>query len=77
MRWVVAMGVIDTLAVMLRLLVRKKNGTNIAADDWMIMASLVPAYCMIVTASLCELLLFSLWTNQADQLTTQVSRKED
>ncbi|MCJ1465320.1 hypothetical protein MMC07_003937 [Pseudocyphellaria aurata] len=52
-RWIVAMGVVDTLAVMLRLLIRKKNGTKIAADDWMIMASLVPAYCMIVTASLC------------------------
>ncbi|MCJ1267410.1 hypothetical protein MMC22_007295 [Lobaria immixta] len=52
-RWTVVFGVIDTLAVMLRFFVRKKAGTKIAADDWMIMASLVPAYFMIASASLC------------------------
>lgn len=55
-RWTIGFGVIDTLAVVLRFLVRKKSGTRIAADDWMIVASLVPAYCMIASASLCELL---------------------
>lgn len=55
-RWTVVFGVIDTVAVMLRFLVRKKSGTKIAADDWMVMASLVPAYLMIAFASLCELL---------------------
>lgn len=59
MRWTVVFGVIDTLAVMLRFFVRKKAGTKIAADDWMIMASLVPAYFMIASASLCELLSFA------------------
>ncbi|MCJ1467562.1 hypothetical protein MMC07_006187 [Pseudocyphellaria aurata] len=51
-RWTIVFGVIDTIAVMLRFYVRKYSGTKIAADDWMIMASLVPAYCMIVSASL-------------------------
>lgn len=54
MRWSIAFGIIDTLAVMLRLFVRKSR-TKIAADDWMIMASLVPAYSMIASASICEL----------------------
>ena len=54
-RWVIVLGVIDTLAVVLRFFARKKNGTKIAADDWMIMASLVPTYCMIVSAILGEL----------------------
>ncbi|MCJ1267984.1 hypothetical protein MMC22_007870 [Lobaria immixta] len=51
MRWSIAFGVIDTLAVMLRFFVRK-NRTKIGADDWMIMASLVPAYSMIAFASI-------------------------
>ncbi|MCJ1423249.1 hypothetical protein MMC29_001131 [Sticta canariensis] len=52
-RWTIAFGVIDTLAVMLRFWVRKRSGTKIAADDWVIMASLFPAYFMIVSASFC------------------------
>lgn len=56
MRWTIMFGVIDTLAVMLRLFVRKKTEMKIAADDWMIIASLVPAYSMIASASLCEFL---------------------
>ncbi|MCJ1468579.1 hypothetical protein MMC07_007208 [Pseudocyphellaria aurata] len=52
-RWIVAIGVLDGLAVVLRLWVRKRNGTKIAADDWMVIASLVPAFCMIATASIC------------------------
>lgn len=55
-RWTIALGVIDTLAVTLRFWVRKRSGTRIAADDWAIMASLFPAYIMIVSASFCELL---------------------
>lgn len=55
-RWTIVLGVIDTFAVILRFLMRKKSGTKIAADDWWIMASLVPVYCMIGSASLCELL---------------------
>ncbi|MCJ1263179.1 hypothetical protein MMC22_003049 [Lobaria immixta] len=51
LRWTIVIGVIDTLAVMLRLFVRKKSRTKIAADDWMIVASLPPAYCMIGAAS--------------------------
>ncbi|MCJ1463094.1 hypothetical protein MMC07_001699 [Pseudocyphellaria aurata] len=44
MYWTIVLGVIDTLAVALRFLARKRSGTKIATDDWMIMASLVPAY---------------------------------
>lgn len=57
-RWTIVFAVIDTLAVILRIWARKKSGTKIAADDWMVMASLIPAYCMTVTASFCELLSF-------------------
>ena len=52
----IVLGVIDTLAVILRFSVRKINGIKIGADDWMILASLVPAYCMIISTNLCELL---------------------
>ncbi|MCJ1462047.1 hypothetical protein MMC07_000647 [Pseudocyphellaria aurata] len=44
MHWTIVLGIIDTLAVALRFFVRKRSGTKIATDDWMIMASLVPAY---------------------------------
>lgn len=49
----IVLGVIDTLAVILRFSVRKINGIKIGADDWMILASLVPAYCMIISTNLC------------------------
>lgn len=70
--WTIVFGVIDSLAVLLRFVVRKKSGTKIGADDWMILASLVPAYSMIVSANLCESALFEAridynrlfsWTN--------------
>lgn len=66
LRVTIVFGVIDTLAVMLRFLVRKKRGTKIGADDWMVMASLLPVYSMISTTYLCGLLSSRRFlTNQA------------
>lgn len=48
----IALGVIDTIAVVLRLIARKRSIAKIGMDDWMIIASLVPAYAMIIAASL-------------------------
>lgn len=53
-RCTIAFAVIDTLAIMLRFYVRRKSVTKIAADDWVIMASLVPAYFMVAATILCE-----------------------
>lgn len=52
---IVALGIIDTFAVMLRFLSRKKTVIGINADDWLILASLIPAYAMIVAAGFCWL----------------------
>lgn len=49
----VTLGVIDTVAVMLRLLARRKTCAGLGADDWLIMASLLPAYAMIICCGLC------------------------
>lgn len=73
-RWTIVLGVIDTLAVMLRFWVRKKSGTKITTDDWWIMASLVPVYCMIGSASLCELL--SSKRSRPDMLISELRRHE-
>lgn len=44
----IAFGVIDTVAVALRLLARWRSNAAFAADDALIIASLVPLYAMIV-----------------------------
>ena len=56
----IAFGVIDTMAVALRLFSRKKTKMGIAVDDWMIVASLVPAYGMIVSSGFCWSLGYSV-----------------
>lgn len=50
----VALGVIDTLAVILRFIARRKSKSGLALDDWLIAASLIPAYFMIMIAGFCE-----------------------
>ena len=45
-------GVFQTLAVCLRLLARWKIKASLAADDWLIVATLVPSYAMLVAGSL-------------------------
>lgn len=47
-------GVIDTLAVMLRFYLRKRSGIRISTDDWLILASLIPAYAMILDTGFCQ-----------------------
>jgi hypothetical protein len=42
--------VIDTLAVVLRFIARRKSKLRLALDDWLIAASLIPAHCMIIIA---------------------------
>ena len=44
----IAFGVIDTIAVALRLLARTRTKASLAADDALITASLIPLYGMIV-----------------------------
>lgn len=49
----IAIAIIITFAVILRFIARKKIKATLAADDWIILASLVPAYAMLVIASIC------------------------
>jgi hypothetical protein len=46
--------VIDTLAVVLRFIARRKSKLRLALDDWLIAASLIPAHCMIIIAVICN-----------------------
>lgn len=43
----VALGVIDTIAVSLRLLARWKSRASFGGDDVLVVLSLVPLYCMV------------------------------
>ena len=57
--WVVSisvvLGIIDALAVMLRFVARRKCKSGLAMDDWLLAASLIPNFCMIVIAGFCDL----------------------
>lgn len=50
-RVAVACGVIETVAVCLRLLARYKTKARFAVDDWVIVATLIPSYAMLVLGS--------------------------
>ena len=50
-RVAVACGVIETIAVCLRLLARWKSKAQFAIDDWVIVATLIPSYAMLVLGS--------------------------
>lgn len=43
----IAVAIIDTLAVALRLVARHRSKAAFAADDWWIVGSLIPLYCML------------------------------
>ena len=43
----IATAVVVTVAVMLRLLARHRSRAGFGADDWWIIGSLIPLYCMI------------------------------
>ncbi len=51
-RATIALGIIDTIAVVVRFIARKRSRVKVGVDDWMIMASLLPAYAMIIAAAL-------------------------
>ena len=45
-------GVFQTLSIFLRLLARWKTKAGFAVDDWLIVATLIPSYAMLVVGSL-------------------------
>lgn len=47
-RVAVACGIIETVAVCLRLLARWKSKARFAIDDWVIVATLIPSYAMLI-----------------------------
>lgn len=51
-RVTVACGVLATLAVCLRLLARRKTKASFGADDWVMVASLIPSYGMLAVGSI-------------------------
>lgn len=48
----IAIVVIVAIAIILRFIARKKTKISLAADDWLILASLVPTSAMLVIASI-------------------------
>ena len=46
-RTTIACGVLETAAVILRLIARWKSNASIARDDWVLVAALVPSYAML------------------------------
>lgn len=46
----IACGILGTAAVMMRFLARWKSKAPFAADDWCILASLIPSYGMMVSS---------------------------
>ena len=48
----IACGVLETAAVALRFLARRKLGAQWRMDDWLILIALVPNYVMIITGGL-------------------------
>lgn len=52
----IAFGIIDTVAVLLRLLARWRSNAAFAADDWWIVWSLVPLYSMVAVGTMGMLL---------------------
>ena len=50
----VACGILETIAVALRFLARRKIASQYRMDDWLILSSLIPNYAMIVAGGFCE-----------------------
>ena len=50
----IAFGVVDAIAVSLRMLARWRSNASFAADDVLIVASLVPLFAMIVIGHLSQ-----------------------
>ena len=50
----VAVGVVVTIAVILRLMARWRSKAAFAVDDWLIVASLIPTYGMLLCGGFSE-----------------------
>ena len=48
----IACGILETAAVVLRLLARWRSKAAFAVDDWLIVASLIPSYAMLIIGHL-------------------------
>lgn len=48
----VACGVLATVAVILRFVARLRSKASFAADDWLMVASLIPSYSMLAVGSI-------------------------
>ena len=48
----IACGILETVAVFLRLLARWRSKAAFAADDWWIVATLIPSYAMLAVGCL-------------------------
>ena len=58
-RTTIACGVLETVAVVLRLLAQWKNNRRLYRDDWWIVASLVPSYAMLAVGMLSKLFILA------------------
>lgn len=54
LRVTVALGVIDTIAVILRIFSRRLSKASFALDDWLIVLSLIPTYSMLIAGGFCS-----------------------
>lgn len=50
----IACGILATLAVFLRFVARWRSKSNLGADDWWMLATLVPSYVMLAVGSICS-----------------------
>ena len=50
----IACGVLETIAVALRFLARRKIAAKYRADDWLLLSSLIPNYAMIAAGGFRE-----------------------
>ena len=62
----VACGVLATVAVFLRFVARWRSKASFAADDWWMVASLIPSYGMLAVGSI-SLFVDSALLTQADE----------
>lgn len=68
----IACGVLETVAILLRLLARYKTKAKYGIDDWLIVATLIPSCGMLIAGSFSEYLRLRIaWVtnprNRSDQ----------
>lgn len=52
LRVTIACGILETIAVALRLLARRISKAGFGADDYVIIATLIPSYAMLISGCL-------------------------